>query len=70
MRAPGSTPRYETTLSFRSKSCLPMTPELPFGTSGDFGTSPFLGSASDKPLLPRVSVAGDAEGKDNSSWKI
>ena len=32
--------------------------------SGDFGRSPFLGSASDKPVLARVKVDGDAGDKE------
>ena len=41
----------------------PMAPELPW-RSGDFGRSPFLGSASDKPVLARVEVNGDAGDKE------
>jgi len=31
--------------------CLPTALALPTGENGDFGTSPFYGQLSDKPLL-------------------
>ena len=37
--------------SFEVLLCLPTAPALPTEGSGDFGTSPFYGQLSDKPLL-------------------
>lgn len=38
--------------------CLPTAPVLPTGGNGDFGTSPFYGQLSDKPLLILISTWG------------
>ena len=46
--------------------CLPTAPLLPIGGSGDFGTSPFYGQLSDKPLLVLCTLLGVPDVKDNS----
>jgi hypothetical protein len=52
--------------------CLPTAPRLPTAGSGDFGTSPFLGSASDKLLLAHAYQDGmpKVNNKDPSKDKI
>jgi hypothetical protein len=44
--------------------CLPTAPLLPIGGSGDFGTSPFYGQLSDKPLLALCTLPGVPEVKE------
>jgi hypothetical protein len=50
---------HNSYVNFSMKLCLPMATGLQSGGSGDFGTSPFLGSSSDKPLAcPYVVTSG------------
>jgi hypothetical protein len=46
--------------------CLPTAPALPTGRNGDFGTSPFYGQLSDKPLLGLCTLLGVLDVKHKS----
>jgi hypothetical protein len=46
-----------------------MAPGLPIQRSGDFGTSPFFGSSSDKPLPAPKFSDGGADGKEQWATK-
>jgi hypothetical protein len=48
----------------------PTASRLPTAGSGDFGTSPFLGSSSDKPVLAPVWLDGGAGGKAQQGREI
>ena len=52
------------------KSCLPMAAGLPIGGSGDFGTSPFFGQLTDKPLLVSDYRRGVSDAKRNRGREI
>ena len=52
---------------FKLELCPPMASGLLNGGSGDFGTSPFLGSSSDKSLLPTICRSGVPEPKHNGA---
>ena len=52
-------------VAVRSKLCLPMAAGLPIGGSGDFGTSPFFGQLTDKPLLVSTYISGVSDAKRN-----
>ena len=47
---------------FQKLLCLPTASVLPIGGSGDFGTSPFFGQHSDRPLLSQIITWGAGRG--------
>jgi hypothetical protein len=48
----------------------PMASRLPIAGSGDFGTSPFLGNSSGKPVLASAWLDGGAESKAQQRREI
>ena len=52
-------------VAVRLKLCLPMAAGLPIRGSGDFGTSPFFGQLTDKPLLVSTYISGVSDAKRN-----
>jgi hypothetical protein len=67
----GADGTYGTNRRRYLKSCQPMGTLAAIGGSEDFGTSPFLGSSSDKPTACLyINTMGMPETKDNSGYPL